>query len=73
MTVDNIEATPITEVEDNDPPPPYDVVAREAVPEYPQAYHIGPFGLDHAGHHGAAVSATAGSSTTATASPAAAT
>ena len=71
--MDDIEATPITGVEENDATPPYDVVSREAVPEYPQAHHIGHLGLDQAEQDEAAVSVTAGSSTTATASPAIAT
>lgn len=33
-TVNDIDSAPMTPVEEKEPPPPYDVVAREAVPEY---------------------------------------
>ena len=72
-TMNNVEPASMTEVEENDPPPSYDVVAREAVPEYSQVYRSGNFGSGHAGHDEAAPSVRAVQYITATAFPAAGT
>ena len=59
-TVDNMEPGPMTEAEENDPPPAYDVVAREAVPKYSQVHPTMHVGLDDAEYDEAAISLRAG-------------
>ena len=59
-TVDNLEPWPMTEAEENDPPPAYDVVAREAVPKYSQVHPTMHVGFGHVGHDEAAISLRAG-------------
>ena len=59
-TVDNIESGPMTEAEENDPPPAYDIVAQEAVPKYSQVHPTMHVGLGHAGNDEATISLEAG-------------
>ena len=48
-TVDHVEPAPMTEMEENDPPPAYEVVARERVPEYSRAHRTTHLGLGRTG------------------------
>ena len=60
------EPAPVMGEEENDPPPPYELVTQEAVPEYSiQAHHTGQHGHDHAGQNEDAVLIPAGYSTAA--------
>ena len=72
-TMNDTERASTMEVDENDPPPPYDLVAREAVPEYSQSHHIRNHEIGHTWHDEATVSVRAASHNTATAPPGAVT